>query len=315
MYTFPVIAQILWTGFSTSSYFVLSAIAFALVLKVVNLFNFAQAGMMGIAFYASYWAVQILGLSPWIGIPVGLAITLAATFLLERFGFRTLRLRHSSVMTFFIFTLVFSEFMSYVLTFIFGTFPETLFEQIMWPVMMVGGVAISAWDIPAIGITIAVIVALYIGLNYTRQGQFMVAVADNSDLAELYGINKDRVFMVTLLVAGTVAFIAMCLYGARAQVHPTTSLDLLLFAVVATILGGVGNIFGAAVAAVVLNLIQSLSILVLPSEWQGVLLYGFLFFAIIFMPNGFRLPKRRPRFQAGTRELAEVESVDEAGAG
>ncbi len=313
MFTLPVISQIVWTGLATSSYFVLFAVAFAIVLKVVNLFNFAQAGMMGIAFYASYWAVQGLGLSPWIGIPMGLAITLAATFLLERFGFRTLRLRRSSVMTFFIFTLVFSEFISYVLTFIFGTFPETLFEQIMWPVTMVGGVAISAWDIPAIGITVAVIAALYTGLNYTRQGQFMVAVADNPALAELYGINKDRVFMVTLLVAGTVAFIGMCLYGARAQVHPTTSLDLLLFAVVATILGGVGNIFGAAVAAVVLNLVQSLSILVLPSEWQGVLLYGFLFFAIIFMPNGFRLPKRRTKFQTGTRKLAEAENVGEAG--
>ena len=313
MYTWPVISQILWTGFATSTYFVLSAVAFALVLKVVNLFNFAQAGMMGIAFYASYWAVQVLGLSPWIGIPVGLAITLAATFLLERFGFKTLRLRRSSVMTFFIFTLVVSQFLSYVLTFLFGTFPETLFEQIMWPVTMVGSVAMSAWDMPAIGITIAVVGALYIGLNYTRQGQFMVAVADNSDLAELYGINKDRVFMTTLLVAGAVAFVGMCLYGARAQVHPTTSLDLLLFAVVATILGGVGNVFGAAVAAVVLNLIQSLSILVLPSEWQGVLLYGFLFFAIIFMPNGFRLPKRRTKFQTGTRKLAEAENVGEAG--
>ena len=112
MYTFPVISQILWTGLSTASYFVLSAIAFSLVLKVVNLFNFAQAGMMGIAFYASYWAVQGLGLSPWIGITMGLAITLAATFLLEQYGFRTLRLRRSSVMTFFIFTLVFSEFIS-----------------------------------------------------------------------------------------------------------------------------------------------------------------------------------------------------------
>ncbi len=313
MYTWPVISQILWTGFATSTYFVLSAVAFALVLKVVNLFNFAQAGMMGIAFYASYWAVQVLGLSPWIGIPVGLAITLAATYLLERFGFKTLRLRRSSVMTFFIFTLVVSQFLSYVLTFLFGTFPETLFVQIMWPVTMVGSVAMSAWDMPAIGITVAVIAALYIGLNYTRQGQFMVAVADNSELAELYGINKDRVFMTTLLVAGAVAFVGMCLYGARAQVHPTTSLDLLLFAVVATILGGVGNVFGAAVAAVILNLIQSLSILVLPSEWQGVLLYGFLFFAIIFMPNGFQLPKRRTKFQTGTRKLAEAENVGEAG--
>ena len=59
----------------------------------------------------------------------------------------------------------------------------------------------------------------------------------------------------------------------------------------------------------ILNLVQKLSILVIPSNWEGVLLYGFLFFAIIFMPNGFRLPKRRTRFQTETRTLAESETA------
>lgn len=314
MFSFEVIAQIIWTGLATSTYFVLSAVAFALVLKVVRLFNFAQAGLMAIAFYASYWAIQMLGLSPWIGVPVGLAITLGVTFLLEQYGFRTLRNRHSSVMSFFIFTLVFSEFIAYVLTLLFGTFPQTLFEQLFWPVTLHFGVAVSAWDIPAILITAAALVLLYFGLTYTRQGQFMIAVADNPELAELYGIDKNRVFMWALMSAAALAFIAMCLFGTRAQVIPTSPLDLLLFAVVATILGGIGKVFGAAVAAIVLNLIQKLSILLIPSEWEAVILFGFLFFAIIFFPDGFSLPRRRVRFQTATRQLAKGEGAGETAA-
>lgn len=304
MFTITDIGQILWTGLATSTYFVLFSVAFALVLKVNRIFNFAQAGLMGIAFYASYWAVQMLGLWVWIGVPIGLAITLGATFVLEHYGFRTLRRRKSSAMTFFIFTLVVAEFVAYVLMLVFGTFPQTLLDQIFWPATMVFGIAVSEWDVPALLITAGVLLLLYLGMRFTSQGRFMTAVADNPELAELYGINKNRVFMWALMAGTVVAFVGMCLYGTRAQVHPSTPLELMLFAVVATILGGIGNVFGAAVAALVVNLIQKMSIVAIPSEWEGVLLYGFLFFAIIFFPNGFRLPRRRIRFQTTTRELA-----------
>ena len=59
MLSFGVIAQILWTSLATSSYFVLSAMAFAVVLKVNRLFNFAQAAVMTVAFYAAYTLVGL----------------------------------------------------------------------------------------------------------------------------------------------------------------------------------------------------------------------------------------------------------------
>ena len=131
----------------------------------------------------------------------------------------------------------------------------------------------------------------------------MIGVADNPDLAELYGINKRQVFLVTMLIAGVFVGLGMFLYGTRAQVLPQTGVTLMLFAVAATIIGGIGNVAGAAIAAVILGIIQNASILVIPSEWQGFLLYVFLFLAIVFFPNGLRLPKRRSKFASATREL------------
>ena len=60
MFDVAVVSQILWTSFATSSYFVLFAVAFALVLKVNKVFNFAQAGVMTCGFYAAYVAVRLL---------------------------------------------------------------------------------------------------------------------------------------------------------------------------------------------------------------------------------------------------------------
>ena len=75
--------------------------------------------------------------------------------------------------------------------------------------------------------------------------------------------------------------------------------------VVASIAGGIGNLWGAALMAVVLGVIQNSSVLVLPSEWQGLLLYVFLFVAIIFFPNGIKLPARKLKVSRRARALED----------
>jgi len=292
-----VISQILWTSLATSSYFVLFAVAFALVLKVNKVFNFAQAGMMTCAFYSAYVAVRVLEFSGPVGFVAAIAGGAAMAFILERFGFSVLRHRRASPMFVFIFTLIASQFITYAMTMIFGTWPTTIFASMFWPVSIIANVAVSAWDLPALGATILVLVVLWAFLRFTRYGQFMIAVADNADLAELYGIRKDRVLMVSMLVAGIICGIGMFLYGTRAQVQPAAATELMLFAVAATILGGIGNLWGAALAAVVLGLVQNSSILFIPSAWQGFLLYAFLFFAIVLFPSGFHLPERSKRLK------------------
>jgi branched-subunit amino acid ABC-type transport system permease component len=297
-----IILQILWTSLATASYYVLFAVAFALVLKVTRLFNFAQAAIMTIAFYTAFVAVQWLAWPAWAAFAAMMATTLAASYALERIGFEALRKRGVSVMFVFVFTFMVSEFVDYLAMLIFGTWPQTIFPTMFWPVTLIGNIAISAWDLPAIGATAGALALLFAFMRFSRVGQFMTGVADNPDLAELYGISKRRIFLVTMLIAGAFSALGMFLYGTRAQVLPQTGLSLMLFAVAATIIGGIGNVAGAAVAAVILGLIQNASILVISSEWQGFLLYIFLFLAIIFFPNGLRLPQRR-RFVTAARDV------------
>jgi branched-subunit amino acid ABC-type transport system permease component len=312
MMNVTVISQILWTSLATSGYFVLFAVAFALVLKVNKVFNFAQAGMMTCGFYAAYAAVRVLELPGPVGFAAAIAGGMAMAFLLERFGFSVLRRRKASPMFVFIFTLVASQFVTYAMTMIFGTWPTTIFASMFWPVTLVGEVAVSAWDLPAIGATVLVLAGLWAFLRYTRYGQFMIAVADNADLAELYGIQKDRVLLVSMVLAGGIVGVGMFLYGTRAQVQPAAATELMLFAVSATILGGIGNVWGAALAAVILGIVQNGSILFIPSAWQGFLLYAFLFLAIVLFPTGFRLPESSRRLKRRTAQ-AKIATDGQAG--
>jgi branched-chain amino acid transport system permease protein len=288
MFDAAILAQILWTGLATSSYMVLFTVAFALVLKVVKLWNFAQAGMMAIAFYAMYAAVNRLGWPVAAAVALGLALTLAATLAFEVWGLRTLRARRSSSLLFFIFTLVCSEFAAYALTLAFGTEPVPLFPEILSPVRLVAEIAVSDWDLLAVGVMLGLCAALALYLRFTRDGQFMVAVSDNADLAELYGISAKRAYLVTFAIATVFVCAGMYLYGSRTAMIPTAPLQLMLFAVIASLLGGMGSVLGGALAAVGLSLLQSYSILVIPSQWQGLILYVFLFVTILFFPNGVR---------------------------
>ena len=129
-----IILQILWTSLATSTYYVLFAVAFALVLKVTRLFNFAQAAIMTIAFYTAFIAVQWLEWPAWAAFLLMMVVTLAASYALERIGFEALRQRGVSVMFVFVFTFMVSEFIAYVAMLIFGTWPQTIFPTIFWPV-------------------------------------------------------------------------------------------------------------------------------------------------------------------------------------
>ena len=290
MFDAQVLLQIGWTSVATSTYYVLFAVAFALTLKVAQVWNFVQAGIMGLAFYAMYAAMLRWEWPHWAGFLLGLGVAVAAAVASEAWGYRVLRQRRSPALLLFIFAIVVAEFVAYLLSLVFGTEPQSLQKSLVSDVYIVGGIVITSWDLEALAVTVLVCVALYAFLRYTRQGQFMHAVADNGALAELYGISANRAYAMAAAIAAVLVSAGVYLYGTRASMIPNAPLELMLLAVIATILGGIGSLVGAGAAAVFLSLLQSASILVIPSQWQSSLTYFVLFVVILFFPTGFRVP-------------------------
>jgi branched-chain amino acid transport system permease protein len=288
-----VLLQILWTGAVTSLSFVLLTIAFSLTQKVTGLWNFAQAGFMGLAFYAMYWVLNDLELPLAVALIAGVAAASGAALVTEILGLDTLRSRSSGNLTFFIFTLILAEFIIYWLALLFGTEPQTLFKSILSPVHIVGGIAISDWDLQAVSITAVMVAALWLFLGWTKPGQCIVAVSDNAKLAELYGISARRAYRMVALIAGVFICAGMYLVGSRGGITPNSPMELVLTATIATLLGGMGRVFMGALAALILAIIQSFSVLFISARWQALLLYMFLFVTIILFPRGIRFRRRR----------------------
>jgi len=277
-----------------SSAYCLFAVAFALVLKVNQVWNFAQPALFIAAYYSMYAAWQGAGLPTWVGLALALAVTVLLAALLEWYGFRVFRNRRSASLTFFIFTMVVSQLAVSLAELFVGTDARSLQSSVMSPIHLVGVVAISEWDLLALATTAVLMLALWLLMSFTRFGKQMTAVADNPELAALYGINVSRCYLHSMMLAALLVMAGAYLIGTKAAIVPSSPLNqFLIFAVIAALIAGIGRVFAAGVAAVVLSLFQAFSILVIPSRWQIMLVYILIFVCIMLFPQGVRRNPRR----------------------
>jgi branched-chain amino acid transport system permease protein len=288
-----IILQVLWTSIASSSYQVLLAVAFSFVLKVNKVWDFTQAATMGIAFYCMYVLIMVLGVPVLLAIPLAMIPVAVMGICVERFAFETLRQRNSESITFFIFTLIFAEFVIFLLTLVFTTAPTFMYPSMNSAIHLVGGVVITDWDLRSVAIAAGTVLLFWLFLTRTRTGHYLVAVANNPDLSEVYGINRRRCYELSMLIAAGLVAIAAALAGGKLALFPEFPLHLMVYAVAATILGGMGNVFAAGVAAIAISILQQGSVLFIESRWQPLIVFGILFIAILFFPKGVRWPAPR----------------------
>ena len=101
----------------------------------------------------------------------------------------------------------------------------------------------------------------------------------------MYGIKKEYIYLYSISIFFISTFLGYVSLVQKLQFPSTPLLQLLVFAVIATIIAGIGNVFGVALAAVFLSLLQAFSILLIPSKWQILIAYGCVFFIIFFFPK------------------------------
>jgi len=93
--------------------------------------------------------------------------------------------------------------------------------------------------------------------------------------------------------------------------YPATPLNqFLVLAVIATILAGIGNVFAAGTAAIVLGMIQTFSILVISSTWQIMIIYVLIFVTILLFPSGVVLKRPWRRITRDAAVVSPPESKD-----
>lgn len=278
--------QIAWSSTTVSAPYVLLAVSFALVLKVSKIWNFSQPAAMGIAFYAMIFGTVTMGLPLVLAVPIGIVAAILFNVLVESIGFRSLRARRAPSMTYFIFTLVMTQLVGYIILMLAGSQGRILGNTILYETFNVGRLTISVWDLRAVGVAALALLLFAMFIRSSPWGARMLAVSNNPDLAALHGIRVSTVYLLTMSISGILVGLAMYLLGSRVAITPEFGLAIIVETVAAVIIGGIGNVWGAALAAIGIRLVQGFSVLIFPSLWQGFIVYVFMFVVIIAVPSG-----------------------------
>jgi branched-chain amino acid transport system permease protein len=293
------LVQHLINGIATGTIYALVALGYTMVYGVLKLINFAHGDVMMVGVYFGYATAFQLGRAARTTLWGVLAIFLVAMaacallgFLIERFAYRPLR--DKPRLTALITAIGISFALSYGFQLDFGPLPGAApraFPEVIQPRewLVIGDRDVVVWNWQVISLLIAA--ALMVGLQYlvfrTRFGRAMRAVSFDHRVAGLMGIPTDRVIAVTFMLGSALAAGAGILYAIKdTAVQPLMGLYVGLKAFVAAVVGGIGQVPGAMVGALLLGLIEEFVVGYTASSWREAVAFGVLILVLLFKPEG-----------------------------
>jgi branched-chain amino acid transport system permease protein len=254
-------------GVSQGAIYAMIALGYSLVYSILRMINFAHgevfmAGAFGSYFFADAFAASgFLNRSPVLALliltGVAIAVSVGTAVLLERLAYRPLR--HAPRLVPLITAIGASLFLQNVFRGFFGPQPYGYPKpQLMAGSMTVLGVPLTRVQLLVIVTAVVSMVALQLFVARTTTGRSMRAVAQDSEIASLMGIDVNRVVVITFVVGGILAGIAGILFSLTfGQVQFTMGFRPGIAAFTAAVLGGIGSIGGAALGGFLIGLLRA----------------------------------------------------------
>jgi len=168
---------------------------------------------------------------------------------------------------------------------LFGGAPESVNAPLEDAVQIIG-IYYPSYRLAAAGIALAVLIAVWAFLRYSKYGLWMRAVPQARDLAAAVGVPIARVNAVTVALGGLTAGLAGALVAPISAAYFQMGLTILASAFIVVVIGGLGNLFGAVVVAIGFGVILGLFSAILTPTWAEVTTLLVLLPLLYFKPNG-----------------------------
>jgi branched-chain amino acid transport system permease protein len=151
-------------------------------------------------------------------------------------------------------------FLNHAVRVVWGAAPLTLPipDALSGAVVLMDGLLYPVWRLVIIGVGLAVAVGLYILVGHTRLGMLVRAGATNARMVSALGVNIERLFMIVFGFGTMLAAFAGIMIAPILSVEPGMGDNILILAFVVIVIGGIGSIRGAFVAALLIGLVDTL---------------------------------------------------------
>jgi branched-chain amino acid transport system permease protein len=286
--------QQLINGLALGSIFALIALGYTMVYGILRFINFAHGDvfMLG-AFAGFYLAPKIATFLPlpsvWgalVVLGISMALCAALGVVIERLAYRPLR--RQPKLTMLITAIGVSLFLEYTGQFVFGAAPQK-FPQILpvFSLPKIGGLSFNSNQIVVIGVTLLLLAALRFIVMKTKLGTAMRAVSFNPEAAALMGVNTSVVISFTFALGSALAAAAGILFAINyPSIDPLMGILPGLKAFVAAVLGGIGNLPGAALGGIIIGVTETLVSGYISSTYRDAIAFAVLILILLVKPSG-----------------------------
>ena len=296
-------AELIVYGIVLGSIISLGAIGLSLVYGIIRFANFAHGDFLTAGAYVSLFMVT--GVLSWIGIPdntfgpisfgwrmvIAFPVSMVAVggvaILLDRILYRKLRIKGSGPVMLAMSSLGAAFIIRMIILIIWSS--DSLFYRpgLLRPALQLPlGIKVRPDQILILFAVFALVSLLHLFLQNTKMGKAMRATADNMELALISGIDTERIIIWTWGIGGALAAAGGILYGIDVQLHPYMGWNFLIPLFAATILGTIGNIYGALIGGLTIGIAQQVSTAFLLPTYKLAVAFIIMILILLIRPQG-----------------------------
>jgi branched-chain amino acid transport system permease protein len=251
----------------------------------MRVINVAQGAMIVAGAYASYTLFTDFNIDPFVSILIMTPAAFAVGVLLQLVFIRPLRSderEELSLLVTWAIALAFEGVLSVIYT---TTYRATLPSYVNNS-LTVAGYRIAEVRLAAFGVSCVILVALYAVLNRTRLGRSIRATVQNPTSAKLLGVDAERVSAYGFGLSVATATAAGAVFGMVEPFNPGSHYDLISRLLTIIVLGGLGSLTGAVVAALVMGVSEAVLAATISPTWSSMVFFVVLIAVLVVRPQG-----------------------------
>lgn len=272
--------------FSTSIYLLISN-SFSLIYYPTKFFHIAHAVVITSGAYFVFYFVNKFS----IPFPVSVALAITTATLVgvacEVLVYSQMRKRNVPALAYLIASIGLYVVLQNCISLFFGDDTKIINTAEVTVGNQIFCAYITTIQIITIFISIALFIAVTLFLHFTATGKSIRAVASNPELCNIYGISSNKIILIAFGIGSALAATAGILSAMDTNMTPTFGFNLLLYGVVAMIIGGVGSTRGLIAGSLLVATAQHLSAYYIDTKWMDAMAYIILIGFLLWKPLGF----------------------------
>lgn len=278
-----LLIQTVFLGLLVGGVYALMSSGLTLIFGVMRIINVAHGVFLILSAYFTYWLFQTYGVDPIISILITTPVMFVLGWVLQRYVFsRIENPEQTSVLVTFALAIAIEGILGTVFNTTFRSVSPTYSNDVIefatyrFPVTRLAGFAAA----------IVVLIVLYIILQRTNLGRAIRATIQDPRAAQLVGVDVRTVSAFTFAIGVATAAAGGSLLSMLYSFNPSSQTDWISRTLSIIVLGGMGSLPGALIAALILGVMEQLTAIMITLYWSPIVFYVFLFLTLIVRPRG-----------------------------